>query len=57
MNDRIARAALTRLFEPGDRVGRTLAGRLGAYAALRLATGRSPYTPFGRPRSKNCQKR
>jgi hypothetical protein len=33
MNDRIARAALTRLFEPGDRIGRTLVGRLGAYAA------------------------
>lgn len=39
MNDRIARAALTRLFEPNDTVGRTLVGRLGAYAALRLATG------------------
>lgn len=42
MNDRIARAALTRLFEPNDSVGRTLVGRLGAYAALRLATGAQP---------------
>lgn len=42
MNDRIARAALTRLFEPNDTVGRTLVGRLGAYAALRLATGAQP---------------
>jgi len=42
MNDRIARAALTRLFEPGDRVGQALIGRLGAYAALRLATGAQP---------------
>ncbi|WP_423185087.1 DNA-processing protein DprA [Arthrobacter sp. NyZ413] len=42
MNDRIARAALTRLFEPGDRVGRALVGRLGAYASLRLATGAQP---------------
>ncbi|UKA56674.1 DNA-processing protein DprA (plasmid) [Arthrobacter sp. FW305-BF8] len=42
MNDRIARAALTRLFEPHDTVGRTLVGRLGAYAALRLATGAQP---------------
>ncbi|MFF2347696.1 hypothetical protein [Pseudarthrobacter sp. NPDC058119] len=38
MNDRIARAALTRLFEPGD-IGGALVGRLGAYTALRLATG------------------
>ena len=42
MNDRIARAALTRLLEPNDTVGRTLVGRLGAYAALRLATGAQP---------------
>lgn len=42
MNDRIARAALTRVFEPGDRIGRALVGRLGAYAALRLATGAQP---------------
>jgi DNA processing protein len=42
MNDRIARAALTRLFEPGDRVGRARVGRLGAYAALRLAAGAQP---------------
>jgi len=39
MNDRIARAALTRLFEPGDLIGRALVGRLGAYAVLRFATG------------------
>jgi DNA processing protein len=55
--DRIARAALPRLFEPGDAVGRALIGRLGAYAALRLATGAQPYAPFRRPRSKKCQKR
>ena len=42
MNDRSARAALTRLFEPGDRVGRALVGRLGAHAALRLTTGAQP---------------
>jgi DNA processing protein len=42
MNDRIARAALTRLFDAQDTVGRALVGRLGAYAALRLATGAQP---------------
>lgn len=42
MNDRIARAALTRLFEPGDKVGHALVARLGAYAALRIATGAQP---------------
>ncbi len=42
MNDGIARGALTRLFEPGDPVGQALVGRLGAYAALRLATGAQP---------------
>ena len=46
MNDRIARAALTRLLEPQDTVGRTLVGRLGAYAALRLATGAQPAHPL-----------
>ncbi|MEV8150460.1 DNA-processing protein DprA [Arthrobacter sp. NPDC080073] len=39
MNDRIARAALTRLFDPQDATGRTLVGTLGAYAALRIVTG------------------
>jgi DNA processing protein len=51
MNDRIARAALTRLFEPHDTLGRTLVGRLGAYAALRLATSAQPaHTLPGRDR-------
>ncbi|WP_426990833.1 DNA-processing protein DprA [Pseudarthrobacter sp. Y6] len=40
--DRIARAALTRLFEPADKVGHALVARLGAYAALRFATGAQP---------------
>ena len=42
MNDRIARAALTRLFDPQDATGRTLVGTLGAYPALRVATGVQP---------------
>jgi DNA processing protein len=39
MNDRIARAALTRLFDSQDSTGRALVNALGAYAALRVATG------------------
>lgn len=46
MNDRIARAALTRLFEPGDTVARALVGTLGAYAALRIVTGEQPAHTF-----------
>lgn len=37
--DRAARAALTRLFEPADRVVAAIVGQLGAYAAFRLLTG------------------
>ncbi|WP_432246104.1 DNA-processing protein DprA (plasmid) [Arthrobacter sp. G.S.26] len=37
--DRTARAALTRLFEPADRVVAAIVGQLGAYAAFRLLTG------------------
>ncbi|MEQ4567233.1 DNA-processing protein DprA [Paenarthrobacter sp. CAP02] len=47
MNDRIARAALTRLFDAQDVTGRTLVGTLGAYAALRVATGDQPGHTFG----------
>ncbi|MFK4637192.1 DNA-processing protein DprA [Paenarthrobacter histidinolovorans] len=46
MNDRIARAALTRLFDPQDTTGRALVGALGAYAALRVATGAQPPHTF-----------
>ena len=46
MNDRITRAALTRLFDPQDITGRTLVGTLGAYAALRIATGVQPAHTF-----------
>jgi DNA processing protein len=46
MNDRIARAALTRLFDPQDATGRALVGTLGAYAALRIATGEQPVHTF-----------
>lgn len=46
MNDRIARAALTRLFDPQDTIGRMLVGSLGAYAALRIATGDQPVHTF-----------
>lgn len=46
MNDRIARAALTRLFDPQDATGRSLVGALGAYAALRIVTGDQPTHPF-----------
>lgn len=48
MNDenRTARAALTRLFEPGDKVGRALVARHGAHVALRIAIGARPAYPF-----------
>ncbi|MBU8867846.1 DNA-processing protein DprA [Paenarthrobacter aromaticivorans] len=46
MNDRIARAALTRLFDPQDSTGRALVGTLGAYAALRIVTGDQPVHSF-----------
>ena len=45
--DRTARAALTRLFEPGDLVGRALVAKHGAHAALRIAIGARPRTRFG----------
>lgn len=44
--NRIARAALTRLFEPGDLVGRALVAKHGAHAALRIAIGARPALPF-----------
>jgi DNA processing protein len=46
MNDRIARAALTCLFDPQDATGRSLVGTLGAYAALRIVTGDQPVHTF-----------
>ncbi|MGP0225305.1 DNA-processing protein DprA [Paenarthrobacter sp. NCHU4564] len=46
MNDRIARAALTRLFDSQDTTGRALVKALGAYAALRVATGAQPRHTF-----------
>lgn len=46
MNDRIARAGLTRLFDAQDITGRTLVGTLGAYAALRVANGDQPAHTF-----------
>ena len=45
--DRIARAALTRLFEPGDTVGLALVAKHGPHAALRIAIGARPCFPFG----------
>jgi DNA processing protein len=47
MNDRTARAALTRLFEPGDTTGLALVAEYGAYTALRIAIGAKPAYPFG----------
>ncbi|VXC20257.1 Putative DNA processing protein DprA [Arthrobacter sp. 9AX] len=44
--NRIARAALTRLFEPGDLVGRALVAKHGASEALKIATGSLPADPF-----------
>jgi DNA processing protein len=46
-DDRTARAALTRLFEPGDAVGLALVAKHGAHAALRIAIGARPAYPFG----------
>ena len=46
MNDRIARAALTRLFDSQDFTGRALVQALGAHAALRVATGAQPPHTF-----------
>jgi DNA processing protein len=45
-NNRTARAALTRLFEPGDLVGRALVAKHGAHTALRIAVGACPARPF-----------
>lgn len=45
-DDRTARAALTRLFEPGDTVGLALVAKHGAHAALRIAIGARPAYPF-----------
>jgi DNA processing protein len=44
--NRTARDALTRLFEPGDTVGRALVAKHGAHAALRIAIGARPASPF-----------
>ena len=46
IDDRTARAALTRLFEPGDTVGLALVARHGAHTALRIAIGARPAYPF-----------
>ncbi|KHL00456.1 DNA processing protein DprA [Sinomonas humi] len=42
---RIARAALTRLIEPGDATGAMLVAALGPVEGLRVATGRCPIEP------------
>lgn len=47
MNERIARAALTRLFEPGDRVGLALVAAHGAEDALHIATSGKPASASG----------
>jgi DNA processing protein len=44
--NRIARAALTRIFEPGDLVARALVACHGAHAAYRMALGARPVFPF-----------
>lgn len=44
--DRLARASLTRLFEPGDTVGLALVAKHGAHAALRIAIGARPAFVF-----------
>lgn len=44
--NRIARASLTRLFEPGDPVARALVAKHGAHTALRIAIGARPAFPF-----------
>ncbi|WP_416430449.1 DNA-processing protein DprA [Paenarthrobacter nicotinovorans] len=48
MNDenRIARAALTRMFTPGDDVARKLVARHGAHPAYRMALRARPLFPF-----------
>ena len=48
MNDenRIARAALTRMFAPSDHVARGLVAHHGAHAAYRMALGARPVFPF-----------
>lgn len=48
MNDenRIARAALTRMFTPGDDVARQLVARHGAHRAYRMALRARPLFPF-----------
>jgi hypothetical protein len=51
--DRTARAALTRLFEPGDIVGRALVAKHGAAPRWRSPPAHSPLSRSGmsRPRS------
>ncbi|UKA73446.1 DNA-processing protein DprA [Arthrobacter sp. FW306-06-A] len=44
--NRIARAALTRMFAPTDLVARALVARHGAHAAYRMALGARPVFPF-----------
>lgn len=44
--DRTARAALTRLFEPGDIAGRALVAKHGAHATFRIAVGARLAYPF-----------
>lgn len=46
MEERTARASLTRLFEPGDLVGGKLIAKHGAHTALRIAIGAKPAHPF-----------
>lgn len=46
MEERTARASLTRLFEPGDVVGGKLIAKYGAHSALRIAIGAKPAHPF-----------
>jgi DNA processing protein len=46
--ERIARAALTRLFEPADVLGLALIAEYGAHGALRIAIGARPAYPFGK---------
>lgn len=45
-DDRMARAALTRIFEPGDRVALALVGKHGAVWALHIVLGALPVVPF-----------
>jgi DNA processing protein len=46
--ERIARAALTRLFEPADILGLALIAEYGAHGALRIAIGARAAYPFGK---------